>query len=239
MLLLQRKKKLIIPESTLGVWLDGDDFRTLSLSGTTVTQWRDKSGRGRHATPSGVIIPSAAADRPNGRNALYLDGTSAYVTMASALYDLNATTGALTLVVVAKSDGPNNAGQALWGGQVSSTVSLAMQKRNIGPGVRFRAGTASVDTTFAVGTTNRVWVLRKDGSTVRSYIDNNVLSTGVAANSTLTVLELGRFAAFPTQLWKGHICEVLAYYDTKSIAFLNSLRADYLAPKWGTVATAI
>uniref|UniRef100_UPI003BA6F553 hypothetical protein n=1 Tax=Roseateles sp. TaxID=1971397 RepID=UPI003BA6F553 len=32
------------------LWLDGADLSTLSMSGSSVTQWRDKSGNARHAT---------------------------------------------------------------------------------------------------------------------------------------------------------------------------------------------
>lgn len=239
MLLLQRKKKLIIEESSLALWLDGDDHRTFSLSGTTVTQWRDKSGKGRHTTPSGVIIPSSSAGRVNGRNAMYLDGTAGFVPLPSSLYGLN-TPGTLTIVVVARSNGPNGAAQALIGAQAGGTIVLSMQKRNVGPGIRMRAGTASADTTFALGTSTRVWVLRKDAGTVRAYVDQNVLNTASAANNVINQsFNIGKFDAFPTQLWAGEVCEVFMYTDTKSIAFLNSLRADYLAPKWGTVATAI
>ena len=36
--------------SSLALWLDADDFSTITLNGSTVSQWRDKSGNGRHAS---------------------------------------------------------------------------------------------------------------------------------------------------------------------------------------------
>ena len=39
--------------SGLALWLDGADQTSMTLSGSTVTQWRDKSGNGRNGTPTG------------------------------------------------------------------------------------------------------------------------------------------------------------------------------------------
>lgn len=226
----------------LRFWQDGDDFRTLSITGTGLTSHREKSGNGYTATPSGLLIPQSAAERINGRNAPIYNGTSGYCPLASGLYNIhNSATG--TFIMVVKCDGPNASDRAILGGQSNgSTVVLSMQQRTTGPGVRFRASNVAsnnANTTFAVGTNVRTWVLRKDAGTVRSYIDNNILATAAASSVTLTVLDLGRFLAFPTQLHKGAICESFFYSDTKSIADINRLRAEYVAPKWGASATPI
>lgn len=224
------------------LWLDGDDFDTFSLtgvSGNQLSQWRDKSGRGYHATPNGILIPTSAAQRINGRSAPLFDGVG-FIPLSSGLYNFN-TSGTGTIIVVAKSSGPNAVDRPLIAAQSNaSTVCLAMQQRNVGPGVRFRAGTSSADSTFAVGTNTRVWVMRKDAGTVRPYIDNNILSTNSAANTVITQsFNIGKFDAFPTQIWIGSVCEVIMFYDTKSLAVINEIRANYLAPKWGTVSTVI
>lgn len=36
--------------ASLALWLDADDASTITLNGSTVSQWSDKSGNGRHAT---------------------------------------------------------------------------------------------------------------------------------------------------------------------------------------------
>ena len=52
--------------SSLALWLDADDFLTITLNGSTVSQWRDKSGNARHASQA------SAANQPtytlNGLN---------------------------------------------------------------------------------------------------------------------------------------------------------------------------
>jgi hypothetical protein len=40
----------------LALWLDAADTATVSLSGSSVTQWRDKSGNGRNAIINGTVI---------------------------------------------------------------------------------------------------------------------------------------------------------------------------------------
>jgi hypothetical protein len=49
------------------LWLDAADTTTLTLSGSSVTQWRDKSGNGRNATG----YNTTATFNPNGLNAGY------------------------------------------------------------------------------------------------------------------------------------------------------------------------
>ena len=47
------KKQLWTPAalgSSLALWLDASDLSTLTLNGSTVSEWRDKSGNGRHAS---------------------------------------------------------------------------------------------------------------------------------------------------------------------------------------------
>lgn len=53
--------------SALSLWLDAADASTITLNGSTVSQWNDKSGNGRHATQA------TAANQPawgRGRNLL-------------------------------------------------------------------------------------------------------------------------------------------------------------------------
>lgn len=44
--------------SLLALWLDVDDSSTITLNGSTVSEWRDKSGNGRH------VSQSTAANQP-------------------------------------------------------------------------------------------------------------------------------------------------------------------------------
>jgi hypothetical protein len=48
------------------LWLDGADTSTFTLSGSNVTQWRDKSGNSNHATAAGTGSPTFQSNIANG-----------------------------------------------------------------------------------------------------------------------------------------------------------------------------
>jgi hypothetical protein len=60
----------------LSLWLDGTDLSTLSASGNSVTQWRDKSGFGRNATTS-VRAPAFLGNATNNLSAVNFTASSA------------------------------------------------------------------------------------------------------------------------------------------------------------------
>ena len=60
--------------SNCALWLDAADSSTFSFSGSTVTQWADKSGNGRNATGSGT--PRLVQNMQNRLPAIYFDGAS-------------------------------------------------------------------------------------------------------------------------------------------------------------------
>ena len=62
----------------LALWLDAADSSTMNLSGSSVTQWRDKSGNGRNATASGSPVYTAALQ--NGLNVISVTGSQAFTT---------------------------------------------------------------------------------------------------------------------------------------------------------------
>ena len=72
--------------SSLALWLDADDVSTITLNGSNVSQWNDKSGNGRN------VSQATAANQPtytpsglNGRPAVVFDGVNDYLAAASPL----------------------------------------------------------------------------------------------------------------------------------------------------------
>lgn len=63
----------IVPSVEL--WLDAADLSTISCDANGVTQWRDKSGKGRHATPESGRNPTLIHNVQNGLPVLFFDGT--------------------------------------------------------------------------------------------------------------------------------------------------------------------
>lgn len=61
--------------SALALWLDAADASTITLNGSTVSQWRDKSGNARHASqPTAANQPTYTASAFAGKPGLTFDG---------------------------------------------------------------------------------------------------------------------------------------------------------------------
>lgn len=67
------------------VWLDASDVSTLTLSGTNVTEWRDKSGNGNTATAGGSVFPVYQANGLNSLSFIQMRASSDYLTINNNL----------------------------------------------------------------------------------------------------------------------------------------------------------
>jgi hypothetical protein len=63
--------------SGLALWLDAADANTITLNGSTVSQWNDKSGNNRHASQATAANqPTYTPSGLNGKPTLTFDGSS-------------------------------------------------------------------------------------------------------------------------------------------------------------------
>ena len=81
------RKQLWTPAAlglSLALWLDADDSSTITLNGSTVSQWRDKSGNGRHASQATVAKqPAYSATGFNNKPRILFDGIDDTLAIAS------------------------------------------------------------------------------------------------------------------------------------------------------------
>lgn len=76
--------------ASLALWLDAEDASTITLNGTTVSQWNDKSGNARHAVQATASDqPTYSTSRINGRPAVFSDGTNDRLNFSSAIIPNN------------------------------------------------------------------------------------------------------------------------------------------------------
>ena len=62
--------------ASLALWLDADDAETITLNGSTVSQWDDKSGNDRHASQATAANqPNYTASGLNGKPVLTFNGS--------------------------------------------------------------------------------------------------------------------------------------------------------------------
>jgi uncharacterized protein YjdB len=72
--------------TNLSLWLDADEASSITLNGSTVSQWNDKSGNGRHATQGTASAqPAYTASGLNGRPVLTFDSTNDFLGTALTL----------------------------------------------------------------------------------------------------------------------------------------------------------
>jgi hypothetical protein len=65
---------------TTALWLDASDSSTITLNGTTVSQWSDKSGNNRNATQTASASqPVYSSNGLNNKPTLGFDGTNDYL----------------------------------------------------------------------------------------------------------------------------------------------------------------
>jgi hypothetical protein len=63
--------------TNLALWLDAADSTTITLNGSSVSQWNDKSGNGRNFSQSSATWqPAYSTSAINGRNAVSFDGVN-------------------------------------------------------------------------------------------------------------------------------------------------------------------
>lgn len=82
----------------LDLWLDASDSSTITLNGSTVSQWSDKSGNNRHFTqPTAANQPGYLTDGLNGCPILTFDGVNDFLDGGNIL---PATNGITTFLMV-------------------------------------------------------------------------------------------------------------------------------------------
>jgi Glycine rich protein len=207
------------------LWLDATDTTTIAKTGSTITQWKDKSGNANNAT--------AVGSPTYGTNAVVLGG-SAYFTLPGI--SANSTNEAFFMVVNWSSSGaeqPFFIGTTLDGGRCMfispGTTTLVGSSYKVANTSIGTAGGTPYNTTIMVelmtaSLVNTVYTNGKNaGSAVAaSYSGGGTSLLGVGFNGGVPVA---------TQYLTGSIYEVIMY-NTALTATQRQTIESYLAQKW-------
>ena len=217
------------------LWLDGADSSSASmtLSGSSITAWKDKSGNGVSFTIGGTPTLSNAAY--NGRSSVYFNGSTNFY---NTTFNLNLINHSFFIVVTETSGG--NAGVLIF-----HNISAGTYDFNATNGLEFDSPEFGVEGNYAnqpysnltygiygdtaTSSTSNL-ILYKNGTSV-------VTKTGLTAQ-TSTGLVIGS-RVYPSNYMiymTGYVSEVLVY----STALTNAQRQQvegYLAWKWGIQAS--
>ena len=229
----------------LALWLDAEDAASITLNGSNVSQWSDKSGNNRHATQG------TAADQPlysatglNSKPILTFDGSDDVL--------LNASVGAsglsnVTIVSVFRqiSGGVSEDHQINIGQTGTTGKARGFYRQGFGTDLQFGGWARIATSTLSldVGGTHHIFgfansalsgtgnvLLMKDGET-------QTLTTSGALDTTLDGFSVGSLqgAAISTYYSNISVAEIVVLYS--AITTLDRQKLEgYLAHKWGLAA---
>lgn len=226
----------------LTIWYDASVRRSLTLNGNTVSEWRDLSGNGFHATQGTANNqPTYNATGANGRPRLDFDTNDVLTSSATiANYILNPTTApTFTLIMACYSPTFANSGVIAWGSD-SQANGRTLFSSSFGS-----AGNSLFDTVNASG--GRLTGLVAEPSpvphimtffrhsNVMSYRVDGVQLTGrsdASGNyaSTTAALQIGKCDGVSFNVM--YASEVLAYASALSLAQIAEVERG-LRAKWG------
>ena len=217
--------------SELALWLDAEDAASITLNGTTVSQWQDKSGNGRHAS-QGTVTRQPLYDSTGlgGRPIIKCDGVDDNLLANAAAAAFGSNNFVFFLVVRFPVTGAH----------------MAILRESGGPlmrGYLSRSGTAGFlsswgDPTVTTPTITGVANVRNVISVVRTGNSVQAFCNGTPSaivnptfNNSYSTLTLGSFD--PTsQFSDTWFSEIVGAVGTFSLATVQLLEG-YLAWKWG------
>jgi hypothetical protein len=223
--------------SGLVLWMDPTDTTTLTLSGSSVTQWRDKSGLGVVFNTVNAN-PTYTASLINGLPGLDLTNASGFISSTTQTLT-NSLTFAMVLVV--------RSGIGAWGSFFTHgqrDLDIALERNSISTGTTLQFQTANDNTGANITfTTNQVALylgtMTTGTSRFFSRFGGGTTTTATATNSsTITVglqtIRIGRSDG--AENCNSFIGEIVYYNRVLTTPERQELEG-YLAWKWGLLAS--
>jgi hypothetical protein len=223
----------LLPTSITGLtlWLDGADPGTISLSGSKVTQWTDKSGSGRNVTQSSDSLrPTYSA----ASNAIVFNATG-WLDIPNALASITPT---YTVFVVEKRA---DSGARFFIGQQNATSAptaliLGYNSSTISHHTNAYIVDLQVTIPAYAGAAEPVRITRYGytGTTRSTVINGGLYSGSQAYSTTLTTWtnpNIGAGYNVAANWYIGNIYEVI-FYNTVLTTIESQLIESYLSNKW-------
>jgi hypothetical protein len=217
----------------LNLWLDAADDATFSYSsGTSVSQWRDKSGLNNHSSQATVGSQPSRSTTQNSRKTVNFDGTNDTVTIPNFICNSEMSIFVVsncgtTLMIEHSSDvGPSGNGFYISG----IGTAMFLVARNSASSYLFLTNWLSGGYSIASGvnSTGLDLLTYKNGSQQSPTTDSRISISNSYVTSTLYIGSRGA-----NSLWSsGPIAEIIIYNRKVSNAERNLIHT-YLGQKWG------
>jgi hypothetical protein len=217
--------------ANLTLWLDAADSSTLTFSGTSVTQWKDKSGAGNDGTATGTIttttINKLTALVWSGSASTYFSGnlTNTGTTLtAFSVFLMNSSSYSVARILSLSKTGFNDYN--------NTAYTAAIERAN----TSFNAFRNNTSLSGAVATFGAVGVVcsRFDG-TNHTFYYNGTAQTSVASSGNFGYANYevgGSFGEESLVPLNGTIAEVIHYTSSLSVEQIQKIEGS-LAWKWG------
>lgn len=217
------------------LWLDAADTTTLTISGSSITQWRDKSGNGRNVTATGTItlgnINGVPATQWSGAVNTYFRGSTVSPASSAlqvfAVFNMNSSSSA-NARVVSLATAPSTDYQSV--GSVAAiarndTTTIGWNRNTQTNGWANTVNTPIVMTFRATGSTGNMW----SNTTV-----NTATFSGGAASFTYLNHTIGTSTGEEsTTQFTGQIGEIIIFTGASALTAANISRVQtYLIDKW-------
>lgn len=246
------------------LWLDAADASTVTLNGSTVSQWRDKSGNSRHASQATAVNqPTYAAAGQNSQNVLTFDGSNDSLALAADLdvkpahsifvaarnsATITAATSAQILLSGSGYTAPSTTTSDLRLGAGSITSALSNERLysivvadNSGVADIYGYGKTDADVSggfflsSAFTTTSSAFTGRLNGSESFATIASPAGYSSVNTRYPSTIRGIGYNFTNGSLLWDGQIWEIIVAPSYLTLDVTQRIEG-YLAHKWGLTA---
>ncbi|MFM5941401.1 MAG: hypothetical protein ACKOQR_24645 [Dolichospermum sp.] len=222
-------KKLWTPaQISTALWLDAADASTITLNGSTVSQWNDKSGNGRNATQ---VTASLQPTYANNAVVFTQDG----LLVPTSAWPSQTNNHSLAVVMQVTDTSASSAGLVIIN---SSPVDDPEIRLGVGTEARvYYNGQYAININAGLTTQKISVVEMTPGVKSELFTDGTSIASRTLAGSLSPTNEfaLGRYNSFNTTR-NGTINEVLVY---PSNTINRQLIEGYLAWKWGLVANLL
>lgn len=215
-------------ELSTAIWLDAADAATITLNGSSVSQWNDKSGNGRHATQATASQqPTYLSAAVNSKNAISFDGSNdrlfrvgSFTVSSYSCFVISTPTAASSAYLFLFSRNKQNA-------LISKYASPGNYEVYVETGRTVLSGTAT-------GQNISYWEF--SGTTATGRFNATLGGTASLTDNTTTVNSYYIGSSDAGDYSNATICEILLFPSVLST--LDRQKCEgYLAHKWGLTAS--
>jgi hypothetical protein len=247
---LLRPRNALNPKSISGLqlWLDASDSSSMTMNGTTVSEWRSKAGTIAVAQSTAGAQPTLTSNYYAGRSALTFDGGDAMYASSAPI----AVAPSTSFIVIDEASAVSFAGTLVATpasgddfGSASAFVTTVHDngavyvRRGSNTGAVASAALIADSTNLGSAAYGKRIIAVNCSSTTAQVRVNAVAGTADSAHtvsgSSAGVLIGGRFISSSVSglyRFNGKICEVLHYSSSLSSSQMSTLE-KWLAVKWG------